>query len=397
MQSVSSTVADSPSDAPQRLWAPKVYYFCYFGAGASLMPFLALYYRANGMPGPAIGVLTGVAPLVTLFAAPLWGAVADASRRYKTTLMAAISATLIAVFLLAQAHTFAWLLPAVVLYAFFGAPLIPLVDNSVVALLGERRQSYGRLRLWGAVGWGIAGATSGFVIQRTGIRASFVLYLCLMACGLAVASQLPMRKAQSSQPFWSGLRVMVGAGQWAIFLAAVYIASIAAGMINNFLFLYLQDLHASASLMGFSLTVATVSEVPVFFFSDRLLRRWNARGLLLISMGATALRLAAYALMPAAWYVLPIHLLHGLTFSALWVAGVSYAGELAPPGMGATAQGLFTATYMGLGAASGALLGGLLYSRFGGSGMYMAGAIGVAVGVLFFAFQSPGARKPYSA
>jgi predicted MFS family arabinose efflux permease len=78
-------------------------------------------------------------------------------------------------------------------------------------------------------------------------------------------------------------------------------------------------------------------------------------------------------------------LLHGLTFSALWVAGVSYANEVAPKDLGATAQGLFTGMTMGLGSAGGALLGGLLYDSLGPTAMFRVAASCVLVGLLFFA------------
>ena len=136
--------------------------------------------------------------------------------------------------------------------------------------------------------------------------------------------------------------------------------------------------------MGLSLTVATVSEVPVFFFSGWLVKRLGARGLMMMSLAVLVVRLGAYAVMPAAWVVLPIHLLHGLTFSAMWVAGVSYANEVAPSGLGATAQGLFSGMSMGLGAAAGAVTGGLLYDSVGGATMYLAGAGWVALALVLF-------------
>src|SRR5690606_6939379 len=135
---------------------------------------------------------------------------------------------------------------------------------------------------------------------------------------------------------------------------------------------------------GLSLVAATVSEIPVFFFSAPLLRKVGARGLLLMALAACVVRLLAYTLLPPVWLVLPINLLHGLTFAALWVAGVSYANEVAPKGLGATAQGLFTGMTMGLGSAGGALLGGTLYDSLGPAAMYRAAACCVLVGLIFF-------------
>jgi PPP family 3-phenylpropionic acid transporter len=72
-----------------------------------------------------------------------------------------------------------------------------------------------------------------------------------------------------------------------------------------------------------------------------------------------------------------LQLFAGLTFPAMWVAGVSYADDNAPAGMGATAQGLFGAMVFGFGMAMGGFLGGLLLANLGGQGMYL--VVGVIV------------------
>jgi MFS transporter, PPP family, 3-phenylpropionic acid transporter len=369
----------------RQLLAPKVYYFCFYGAMAFLVPFLVLHYRQIGLSSSQIGLLTGIGPLATLVSAPLWGALADAKQQHKRLLLVAITGSMAMVLALSYATSLFVLLPVVVGYAFFSAPIMPLVDNSVMALLGERKERYGKQRMWGALGWGISGALAGVIIQQTGLGAAFVGFLVIMGAGLIAAAYLTVTPATIGGTFWAKARVLASNRQLAVFLATVFVSSIAMGVTNFFLFLYLEDLGATTTLMGLSLTVATVSELPIFFFSDSFLRRWGAKGLLSIALFAQVLRMVSYALMPTAWFVLPIHLLHGLTFSAMWVAGVSYANEIAPPGMGATAQGLFTATTMGLGAAGGAVIGGLLYDRIGPAQLFGWMAVCVAVGWVVFA------------
>jgi hypothetical protein len=64
--------------------------------------------------------------------------------------------------------------------------------------------------------------------------------------------------------------------------------------------------------------------------------------------------------------VLATQQLNGVSFSAMWMAGVSYADENAPAGMSSSAQGLFGSTIYGVGGAIGGLLGGHgLYLFFG--------------------------------
>lgn len=94
-------------------------------------------------------------------------------------------------------------------------------------------------------------------------------------------------------------------------------------------------------------------------------------------MTVAGLRCILYYFAGGPQIVLAIQLLHGLTFPALWGAGVTYAAENAPPGLGATAQGLFGGVLLGFGAAAGSLLGGVLIDRHGIAGMY--GVIGLIV------------------
>ncbi len=385
-----NTPAQTRWGVDRTLLAPKAFYFCFYAASSCLIPFLALYYRQSGLSGAQIGLLAGISPIITWLAAPLWGALADSTRQHRAVLTVTISGTMCMVALLSWANGLLWLLPVVVGYAFFSSPIMPLVDNSVLELLGERRALYGRQRVWGAIGWGVAAAVAGALVDRFGLGVSFYAFLFFFGIALLVSIRLKVSGGAIGLPFWQGMRALARNRPLAIFLVSVLFASMGSGIVHNYVFLYLSDLGASETLMGLSLTVATLSEMPVFFFSALLLRKFGARGLLLLSLVAYVVRMFAYTLLPPVWLVLPISLLHGLTFSALWVAGVSYANDVAPKGMGATAQGLFTGMTMGLGAAGGALLGGTLYDTLGPTMMFRAAALCVLVGLIFFAVAGRG-------
>ena len=377
----------------RQLLAPKAFYFLFYAAGAALFPYLVLYYNGLGLQASQIGVLLAIGPLVTLLAAPVWGGIADYTHRHKLVILVAIAGAMSMVAAISQTSAFWALVPIVLVYAWFSAPIVPLTDNAVLSLLGSRRDEYGKQRMWGAVGWGISGLLAGIILDVYGQSYSFIGYILFMGVGLIAISRIPISEGSVRTPYWFGLKILVQDTRWLLFLLAVLLTGIGYGVNFQFLFLYLESLGASGTMMGWTLMIATISEIPIFFYSDYLLLRLGASRLMLVSMLVSTLRLLAYALMPNAWYALVLAAFHGLSFSARWAAGVSYSGSVAPPGLGATAQGLFTAAGMGLGAAGGALLGGVLFDTLGPRAAFVVAAAVAASGMLIFFVSELAFRK----
>ncbi|MFC2026113.1 MFS transporter [Chloroflexota bacterium] len=352
------------------MFLQKSFYFFYHAAVASLLPFLVIFYDQLGLSGSQIGFLVGIPPLMYLIGAPIWGGLADATQKHKPILVLAITGTLVLVPFLLNISLFLILIPVIAAFAFFLAPIMPLVDNSVMDMLGELKIQYGKQRLWGAVGWGIAGPITGWLIDRSGIQWAFYCYLLLMFLGLIIALYLPIGNVSIGGKFWQEFRLLLSNRQWLLFLVMVFIGSLGISIGSNFIFLYLDDLGASKTLMGLCLTFNTLGEIPFLYYSDRFLRKWGARGLLILALLTSSIRAFAYSLIKIPWLVLPIQLLHGPSYAALWVAGVTYADEVSPPGLGATAQGLFAAVFMGFSYAIGAFIGGYLYENAGPVAMF---------------------------
>jgi PPP family 3-phenylpropionic acid transporter len=363
---------------------PSIYYFLYYAAISFLYPYLALFYQGQGLTGGQIGLLAAILPLIAFFGAPLWTGTADAIHRHKAVAVIAILGAATMALILPGVATFAGLILAVGLLAFFMSPIGSLTDSAILSLLGERKEKYGRVRLWGTLGYGVVAPLAGELIGRYGLQWAFWGYAILMLAGLLVAIPIPFRQSRSGGSFLGGMRSLFANQPWMLFLVMVFIGGVGMATINNYLFIYMEGLGASKSLMGLALMVATASEIPALFFGNQFLRRFGARGLLIIAMTTIGLRLIFYSLTTLPWVVLLIQLVHGLTFAIILIAGVSYADQVAPAGMKATTQGMFSGTLMGFGAATGGLLGGVLMERFQPAGMY--GIVGVIVLVSLVAF-----------
>lgn len=348
-------------DSIEGMYTAKAFYFTFYGAASLLIPFLTLHYESLGLNGRQIGLLTGIVPIVTLISSPIWGAIADATQKHKTVLLCAAGSMWAAVLAVSRAQSFAQLIPIVIWYAFSFAPIIPLVDNSVVALLGENKHHYGRVRVWGSYGWGIIALLAGWLLDTAGLPWLFNISLIIFAGMVIVAWRMEIRPVPLSGSFQSGFWELMKNRPWVWFLLVALAGGMSLSLFMNFLFLYLDSMGADGAILGYSLTLATLSEIPIFLTANRFLKRWNAQLLIAIALLAFTIRAFAYVAMTAPWQVLIISLLHGLSFGIMWLAGVQYADDIAPDGLGATAQGMFGGVVMGLGSALGALLGGLLY------------------------------------
>jgi MFS transporter, PPP family, 3-phenylpropionic acid transporter len=363
---------------------PSAFYFLYYGAFSVLPPYLAIFYKAQGLTGGQIGLLAAISPIISFFGAPLWTGAADASHRHKLATLLSLFGVVVIIIIMPGIASFGGLLLVISLFAFFGAPTAALVDSAVLTLLGDRKERYGRIRLWGTIGYGVIAPFAGNLIGRLGLKWAFWGYAILILGGFLLVTRIPFRQGRSNSSFRGGMRDLLANRPWMLFLVMVFIAGIGNATINNYLFVYMQSLGATNTLMGLALTVSTLSEIPAMFFSDRLLRRFGARGMLIIAMTTIGLRLIGYSLTTQPWVVLLIQLCHGLTFAAIYIAGVYYADQVAPPGMKATTQGMFSGTLMGFGAAAGGLLGGLLLDGFSPGGMYAFTGTLVLVGLVAF-------------
>lgn len=59
---------------------PKGFYFFFFSAQGSLLPYLSLFLKQLQLPASQVGVVTGIKPYIAFFFIPIWSAVADKYR-----------------------------------------------------------------------------------------------------------------------------------------------------------------------------------------------------------------------------------------------------------------------------------------------------------------------------
>ena len=82
----------------RKLFLSKSYYFCFFSAWGSLLPYLALYFKQLMLTPTQVGMIMGLKPFVNFLATPVWGALVDKFSIYRFALTISMVALITSTF-----------------------------------------------------------------------------------------------------------------------------------------------------------------------------------------------------------------------------------------------------------------------------------------------------------
>jgi PPP family 3-phenylpropionic acid transporter len=276
---------------------------------------------------------------------------------------------------------FAAIFILIALFNIFLSPVSSLADSATVAMLGRARAMYGRVRLGGTFGWGLFAPVAGLLVQKYGLTIGFWAFSGFMLVNFFISQRFVHGSHEVGAANPGGIRVLLASRRWIRFLFLALLGGIGAFSVSTYLFPYMAGLGANESTMGLALTLATITEIPIFFFGDRLIRRFTSYGLLTLALAMIGIRSLLYAAASTPFMVLLVQVFGGTIFPAMWLAGVAYADENAPLGLKSSAQGLFSAISFGVGSAVGGFVGGPLLETIGGRGMFLVFGVVVLVGL----------------
>ncbi len=352
------------------MWIVWLLFFFQFAAIGVFYTYLNMYYRLAGLSGAQIGLINMSTALVGVASAVGWGYLSDRTRKNRLLIAFGAGGGLLVVQLVPLAHSFVGFLLLGCLGSLLNTAPGTLVDSTTLALLGERREDYGRYRLGGSFGYILTALSAGFIFDRIGIQWMFPAYGMIMACFVIVALRLPdapyIPKEHTAR---SGLGYLARQPAWVVFTLCVFLAWIASNASIMFMGVVLQSMGASQSLIGVAVTIGAIVEVPLMMFSGRLLRRFGAVRLFTVALILNTLRFFLLAWMPAPGWAVLINLLNGPAFVFFWTSAVTYINKLAPRSLSGTAQGLFNSTTSLAGVVS-SLLTGILFDQLGPHGMF---------------------------
>ncbi|MDB4965048.1 MAG: putative 3-phenylpropionic acid transporter, partial [Myxococcales bacterium] len=280
------------------------YYFTFFGALGIFLPYFTLWLVAHGLSPSEATRVVSLTPLMTLLVPPLWGLVADARRARVWLLRGGSLLTFLAFLGFFHASTRVELYTTTAIFAFCRAPLTSLVDATALAHAQHHGMSYGRIRLWGSLGFLVAVVAAGALAERAGLTAlitatTWALALCA-ACALALPAPPPVERRGVVRA-WLGL---LADGQWWIFLAAVVFGQMATAAYDSGFSLHLSRLGFGGRFIGVAWAVGVAVEIALMAVSSTILARVGAARLFTLSLLTATVRWALLSRVTSATLIL---------------------------------------------------------------------------------------------
>jgi PPP family 3-phenylpropionic acid transporter len=358
----------------------------YFMTNALIISFFPTYFVSMGFSKTQIGLIYSIGPTIGILSNLFWGYISDKYHTMKKTITAVLLGQLCLALILFQMNSYILIFIAMIGFYFFQTPLTSLNDSQLLLHSTKKGTSFASYRVWGSIGFALSALVFGILLQSEKEHPQLIALLTISTILFSFLLSLFLKDNRSSMNKieFSGIFQIILSRKLVIFLLLILVIAIAHRTNDAFLSLYLHDLGANQSLIGYSWTVSAISEIPIFFLLSRYGNRFKELPLLALASFAYVIRYLLMSLTTEPQYIIMIQALHSITFGIFLYTAIRYITQIVPDQYRATGQAIFTVVWSGMAGLISSLLGGIVFDHWGGHTLYIfASCVAFAAGIGF--------------
>jgi len=343
----------------------------------SLGPFLAKNLSATGVETGSVFSTQSWGAIIAPF---IIGLIADKYFNAEKILGVLHILGAILMYQMYQATSVAVFYPYVLGYMILYMPTLALVNSVSFNQMSDPGKSFPAIRVWGTIGWIIAGAAISYLlhwdspesVQQGLLKNTFLMAsICSLVLGLfsftlpATPPKIKGQKVSVSQMLGlDALKLLKDRNFLVFFIASILICIPLAFYYSN-ASNYLVDLKVGQPLL--KMTIGQFSEAAFILCLPLFFKRFGFKWTILLGMLGWALRYALFAYGNGGELSFMLILgiaMHGICYDFFFVAGQIYTDSKAGPQFKSAAQGMITLATYGLGMLIGFYIAGLIADAY---------------------------------
>ena len=397
-------------------WRLSVMMFLEYVIWGTWLPLLALYLaQFLHFSGTDIGWIFATQAIASVSAIFVSGQIAD--RYFSPERFLALSHLIggLAMLALFFQRSFWPFFLTMLVYMLVYVPTLSLTNAICFHHLKDAQKDFGRVRLWGTIGWIAASWPFVFILKdkqgaslETALASIFVVAglasLALAAFALWLPPTSPARDVARKNAPLEALKLLAVPSVLALFVVTFMDA-----LVHQCYFQWTSPFLAAIGVpenwIMPAMSLGQISEIATMaglgFFLKRLGWRWT----MVFGILGHVVRFLVYSLGGPVWLVVGSNLVHGFCYAFFFASVYIFVDEYFPKDARASAQGLFNFLILGLGPFVGSLLWGRLGDSYTTAGtvdfsrLFLAPALlGLAAAlVLFLGFHPKGQVPPEAA
>jgi len=370
-------------------WRLSSFYFFYFCVVGALIPFWPVYLNSLGYSSADVGIITSIILATRIIAPNFWGYLADKTQARLSIIRLGSFLAILFFSLILIRQDYIWLLISIICYTFFWHAVLPQFEVITLAYLDKQHQKYGKIRLWGSVGFIVAVLGLGFLFDYVSISH---LPLCILIFLILIwlsSFGLKNKIYPHCNEIPSGFLDLVRHPFMLCFLAVSFLLQFSHGPYYTFYTLYLVKTHGYSNMIAGALwSLGVVAEITIFLLAPVLFRRFSLPGLMLGSLFLTLIRWLLIGFFATNLSMLIVaQLFHAFSFGIAHAIAIDWVRQHFRGHQG-QGQALYSSFTFGAGGAAGALAGGLVWDISTQAAFLMAStAAGVALLIGLWGFR----------
>lgn len=373
-------------------WSLSSFYFFYFASLGILVPYWGLYLDSLGFSPFQIGQQAALLLATKVVAPTLWGWIADHTGQVMRVVRLGAFLALLIFLAVYFTQDYWWLTLTMVGFGVFWNVTLPQVEATTLNHLGDARHHYGRIRLWGSVGFILLVMGLGPWVDAQG-PAIILPALTLALVGIVVATWwIPPVVVEHNETDHEPIHKLFRRREVVALLAVCFLMQASHAPFYTFFSIYLTDYGYSKTIIGGLWAFGVVCEVGVFLITHWLFSKLNLSAMLLVAFITTSVRWILVALFPEVlWLLVLTQATHAVTYGVYHAAAIQYIHRLFRGRNQHRGQSLYSSVSFGLGGGSGSFASGLIWSQYGPQATFIAAAVIAAVACVVIVY---GLRPP---